>query len=128
MKIFVQNSRCPSQILFAFDEVVDASVQQVRWAVAYSTRRGCERLVERVSTRMGKAQWEKSEKQFVTSLDFGLTEPAALEMMRNIKSVIDPNGVLNPGKVFSLKPRCEGPMARDQNQIKKFLEMGAYTS
>jgi hypothetical protein len=34
MKIFAQNSRCPSQVLFSFDEVTDASVEQLRWAVA----------------------------------------------------------------------------------------------
>jgi hypothetical protein len=84
MKIFTQNSLCPSQVLFAFDEVVDDNVEKVRWAVAYSTRRGCQRLVERVSTRMGSSKWEKSEKHFVTSLDFGLTEPSALEFLANL--------------------------------------------
>ncbi|MBI4228018.1 MAG: phospholipase D family protein [Candidatus Omnitrophica bacterium] len=81
MKLFVQSHHCPSQVLFAFDEVTDPTVQQVRWAVAYSTRRGCERLIQRVSARIGQRQWEKSEKHFVTSLDFGLTEPAAIEFL-----------------------------------------------
>ncbi len=53
--------------------------------------------------------------------------PAQLGMMRSIKSVIDPNSVLNPGKIFSLSPRCEGAMPRNQDQITKFLEMGAFT-
>ncbi len=64
-----------------------------------------------------------SKKKFLEKI----TEPAALEMMRRIKHTLDPNNVLNPGKIFSMKPRCEGPMPRDQNQIKKFIEMGAYT-
>lgn len=51
----------------------------------------------------------------------------AVEMMRKIKLAIDPNAVLNPGKIFSIKPRCEGPMPRNQEQIKKFSELGAYT-
>lgn len=111
MKIFVQNRRCPSQILFAFDEVVDTSVQQVRWAVAYSTRRGCVRLVDRISTRMGKAQWGKSEKHFVTSLDFGLTEPGALEFLSSLPKskvhianpeVANKPGLL-PGKAYHPK-------------------------
>jgi glycolate oxidase len=34
----------------------------------------------------------------------------AVEMMKRIKESIDPNNVLNPGKIFSLKPRCEGPL------------------
>lgn len=101
MKIFAQNSRCPSQVLFAFDEVTDPDVQQVRWAVAYSTRRGCERLVQRVSTRIGQRQWEKSEKQFVTSLDFGLTEPAAIEFLADLSTstvhIAHPDMVNKPG-------------------------------
>ena len=33
--------------------------------------------------------------------------PAGIEVMRKLKSVFDPNNVLNPGKMFDLKPRCE---------------------
>jgi hypothetical protein len=95
MKLFVQNSRCPSQILFAFDEITDAAVLRVRWAVAYSTRSGCERLVRRVSSRIGKKQWEKIEKHFVTSLDFGLTEPAAIQFLDGLpRSSVH---IANPG-------------------------------
>jgi glycolate oxidase len=53
-------------------------------------------------------------------------EPA-IEMMRKIKSSLDPNGILNPGKIFSLKPRCEGPLPTSREQIKKFVDLGAYT-
>lgn len=101
MKIFTQNSRCPSQVLFAFDEVAIPSVQQVRWAVAYSTRKGCERLVDRISARMGKSRWEKSEKKFITSLDFGLTDPSALEFLAGLREskvyIANPEIVGKPG-------------------------------
>jgi glycolate oxidase len=30
-----------------------------------------------------------------------------LNMMKQIKSVIDPNNILNPGKVFDMSPKCE---------------------
>jgi glycolate oxidase len=53
-------------------------------------------------------------------------EPA-IEMMRKIKESIDPNGVLNPGKIFSLRPRCEGPLPTNREQIKKFTDAGAFT-
>ena len=97
MKLFVQNNRCPSQVLFAFDEIADAAVLKVRWAVAYSTRSGCERLVQRVSSRIGKKQWEKIEKHFVTSLDFGLTEPAAIEFLDTLpRSSVH---IANPGVI-----------------------------
>ncbi len=101
MKIFTQNSHCPSQVLFAFDEVTDPDVQQIRWAVAYSTKRGCERLVQRVSARIGQRQWDRSGKQFVTSLDFGLTDPGALEFLANLPEskvhIANPEIVNKPG-------------------------------
>ena len=111
MKIFAQNSLCPSQVLFSFDEVADSTVEQVRWAVAYSTRRGCERLIDRISSRMGKARWEKSQKHFVTSLDFGLTEPSALEFLSSLPAsqvhIANPDVVnkagLMPGKAYHPK-------------------------
>ncbi|MFQ5798726.1 MAG: FAD-binding oxidoreductase [Bacteroidota bacterium] len=55
-----------------------------------------------------------------------VTGGPALEMMRNLKKVMDPNEVLNPGKVVSLKPRCEGNLPRDRQQIKNFAEAGAW--
>ncbi len=84
MKIFVQHRNCPSQILFAFDEVANAEVEKIRWAVAYTTQAGCRRLFSRLSTRMGESVWEASKKQFITSLDYGLTEPSALESLANL--------------------------------------------
>jgi len=56
-----------------------------------------------------------------------LTSEPAIDMMRKIKLSIDPNGVLNPGKIFSLRPRCEGPLPTNREQIKKFTDLGAFT-
>lgn len=64
-----------------------------------------------------------AKKQFLEKM----AGPAQIEMMRNIKRVIDPNSVLNPGKIFSLSPRCEGAMPQSQEQIRRFLDMGAYS-
>ncbi|MEO5803185.1 MAG: phospholipase D family protein [Verrucomicrobiota bacterium] len=72
-------------MLFAFDEVVNPSMEQVRWAVAYSTRKGCERLIKRVADRIGQSKWDDTKKTFVTSFDFGLTDPAALEFLASQK-------------------------------------------
>ncbi len=60
-------------------------MEQVRWAVAYSTRQGCERLIKRVADRIGQSKWDDTKKTFVTSLDFGLTDPAALEFLASQK-------------------------------------------
>ncbi len=44
-----------------------------------------------------------SKKQFLESVA-GLP---GIEMMKKIKASIDENNILNPGKIFSLSPRCE---------------------
>lgn len=31
----------------------------------------------------------------------------AVDMMKRIKSAIDPNNIINPGKIFSISPKCE---------------------
>ncbi|HWP82068.1 MAG TPA: FAD-linked oxidase C-terminal domain-containing protein [Bacteroidota bacterium] len=54
------------------------------------------------------------------------TSSAGLEMMRSLKNVLDPNSVLNPGKIFSLRPRCEGALPRTKEQVDKFLAQGAF--
>ncbi len=47
----------------------------------------------------------------------------SLNMMRTLKQMMDPNNILNPGKVFDLKPKCEGALPRDREQIKKFQDV-----
>ena len=37
----------------------------------------------------------------------------ALEVMRKLRGQLDPNGILNPGKVVDMRPRCEDPLPRD---------------
>lgn len=81
MEVFTQNELCPSQVLFAFDDVVPDLLERVRWAVAYSTARGCQRLISRITERIGQADWDSSEKIFVTSLDWGMTDPSALQYL-----------------------------------------------
>ena len=36
--------------------------------------------------------------------------PAGLDVMKKIKQVLDPNNILNAGKIFDLKPKCEYPL------------------
>jgi glycolate oxidase len=47
----------------------------------------------------------------------------SLTMMRTMKTMMDPRNVLNPGKVFDLKPACEGALPRDREQIRKFEDV-----
>lgn len=46
----------------------------------------------------------------------------SVQMMKTLKEMMDPNNILNPGKIFDLKPRCEGLLPRDREQIKQFEE------
>lgn len=52
--------------------------------------------------------------------------PVHLEILRNIKYSFDPNMVLNPGKIFSKRPRCEGVLPSDRATLRKYIELGAY--
>ncbi len=50
-------------------------------------------------------------------------DQASFELMRKLKEFLDPNGVLNPGKIFDLRPKCEGPLPNSQQEIKRFDEI-----
>lgn len=47
----------------------------------------------------------------------------AIQMMKTLKQMIDPNNILNPGKIFDLKPRCEGTLPTEREQIRKFEDV-----
>ena len=47
---------------------------------------------------------------------------AAVEMMRNFRRSMDPNGIMNPGKMFHPAPRREGELPRSQEHSQKLLE------
>ncbi|MBK7229091.1 MAG: FAD-binding protein [Ignavibacteriales bacterium] len=46
--------------------------------------------------------------------------PAGVDMMKKIKLAIDHNNILNPGKIFTISPKCEGSMPTKREQIKDF--------
>ena len=46
--------------------------------------------------------------------------PAGVDMMKKIKMAIDENNILNPGKIFTISPKCEGNMPTKREQIKDF--------
>jgi glycolate oxidase len=49
-----------------------------------------------------------------------LAGPAGVDMMKKIKSAIDQNNILNPGKIFTISPKCEGSLPFSRDQIKDF--------
>lgn len=58
-----------------------------------------------------------AKKQFLESVA-GIP---GVEMMKKIKLSIDENNILNPGKIFSISPKCEGSMPRKREEIKEHL-------
>lgn len=42
-----------------------------------------------------------------------------IRFMQQTKEMLDPNYILNPGKIISVKPRCEGAMPKSREQIEK---------
>ncbi len=46
--------------------------------------------------------------------------PAGVDMMKKIKAAIDENNILNPGKIFTISPKCEGSLPTRREQIKDF--------
>jgi glycolate oxidase len=44
----------------------------------------------------------------------------AMQMMMTLKKMMDPMNILNPDKIFDLRPKCEGPLPTERDQIKKF--------
>lgn len=46
----------------------------------------------------------------------------ALEVMMRFREAMDPNHVLNPGKMFTLRPRCEGRLPTRREELEKALE------
>lgn len=57
-----------------------------------------------------------AKKQFLEKL----AGPAGVDMMKKIKSAIDENNILNPGKIFTISPKCEGNLPTKREQIKDF--------
>lgn len=57
-----------------------------------------------------------AKKQFLERL----AGPVGVDMMKKIKLAIDENNILNPGKIFTISPKCEGSLPLKREQIKDF--------
>lgn len=57
-----------------------------------------------------------AKKQFLEKL----AGPVGVDMMKKIKLAIDENNILNPGKIFTISPKCEGSLPYKREQIKDF--------
>ncbi len=56
-----------------------------------------------------------AKKKFMESL----YDTPFIQLMRKTKEMLDPNCVLNPGKIISVSPRCEGALPKSREQIER---------
>jgi HKD family nuclease len=81
MPIILQDKKRPGEMLLALATLLDHQVTALRIAVAYTTQAGCDQLLPLLEAKLGKKRWQSLPKTIVTGLDFGITEPKALEYL-----------------------------------------------
>lgn len=69
--------------------------------------RGFRRIVEKAIELGGSITGEHGVGLLKKEFMEGLVGPHGLETMRRFRESMDPRQVLNPGKMFSMRPRCE---------------------
>ena len=85
-RFILQTPASPSKILSAFEDMVHANPVQLCWAVAYSTLEGCKTLINQLERDFGSETWDNIQKEFITSIDYGITEPSALAYLDKQKN------------------------------------------
>ena len=83
MLIF-QNAEVPARMRNALADLVAAGIIDIRVASAYVTLDGANILLNEVENAVGKAAFKAMPKTLVTSFDYGLTEPRALQHWRKL--------------------------------------------
>jgi len=52
-----------------------------------------------------------------------MVTPPSIRLMQQLKQLVDPENILNPGKVIETTPRCEGKLPRTREQIGKYEDV-----
>jgi HKD family nuclease len=79
MLVFQDPAR-PNEVLDAVVSLATPTTTRFRALVAYTTLSGCELVVPALETAVG-AGWAEAPKAIITSFDYGITEPEALEYL-----------------------------------------------
>jgi HKD family nuclease len=77
--LIVQNKQRPSVVLDEIAAAIPTDAQEMVVAAAYVTKSGSELLFDRLHKKLGAEGFAGLEKQLITTGDYGLTEPQALE-------------------------------------------------
>ena len=98
--LIVQNAAEPARLRNALVDMVAAGANDIRAASAYVTLGGANILLSAVANTVGPAAFAAMPKTLVTSFDFGLTEPQALQHWRELANA-DRRGVQSDAPVVA---------------------------
>lgn len=82
--LIVQNAAVPAAIRNVVVDLIHPDTTDIRVASAYVTRSGSELLLKAAYDSLGEAAYQAMSKTLVTSFDYGLTEPQALRLWRQL--------------------------------------------
>ncbi|HTD08440.1 MAG TPA: phospholipase D family protein [Solirubrobacteraceae bacterium] len=68
----------------SLESLATPATDELRFAVAYATTKGCKTLMPRLEERIGYKRWSKIPKTVILTTDFHLTEPHALTYLRSL--------------------------------------------
>ena len=81
--LIVQNELRPAEMQNALFDLMRDGIQRVRICSAYISMAGSQILFDGISRSAPGGDHERVTKTIVTSLDFGITDPTALEFWRD---------------------------------------------
>jgi HKD family nuclease len=101
IRIFIQSPSRPGVLLSGLGALVVPATSKLRVAVAYVSAAGADLVCSHLEQQLLPKAWKFAPKHFLTSFDFGHTEPKALERLLALPSatvrIADPEVRLKPG-------------------------------
>lgn len=108
--LVVQNRNQPSRVLDTISTAIPVAADEIVVAAAYVTKSGTSLIFDRLQKKLGADGFQNAAKRLITTCDYGLTDPDALEdwlevgaqvFMANSESVVAGN--LNPSTAYHPK-------------------------
>lgn len=118
----VQNELRPGEIQNALMDLMRDGVSRVRMCSAYMSRTGSDILFDAICRAAPGGDHERVGKIIVTSLDFGLTDPAALRFwsrIANSRVLVAGRSSMERGSLFpyaAFHPKPDGQRANDKQR------------
>ena len=84
--LIIQNATEPASIRNAIVDLITPNLTGLKIASAYVTTGGCDLLFDAIKNIIGQDQFDQIPKTLITSLDYGLTEPRALQYWSSLSN------------------------------------------